>query len=184
MAVFAVMRNTVPTNRIPDCSCNSQNDRRWLEQEYLPQLVGRVLYVGVSSYTTCYWNRVPEPEKFETIDLAENRACFGSPFRHYVGNFLELTPACCYDHIALYGLFEHPWVTDPDTTRQIIEHADRLARRTVLFGPRENLGSWEPLFHRKPLSEYTVVFKGVIDNNLIWWGSKLWAGYCGVRGMP
>jgi len=84
--------------------CEHLTGRDWIEKGYLPQLAGRVLWVGVAERTKHYHTLVQEPEKFETIDVAPMREKWGAPNNHHVGDFLEFETIREYDHIGLYGL--------------------------------------------------------------------------------
>ena len=79
--------------------------RKFLEMVYLPQITGRVLSVGVASYTMKYPRMVPSDCQYETIDIDPERAQYGAP-RHYVGDFLKHEKGL-YDHVVLMGLDPH-----------------------------------------------------------------------------
>jgi hypothetical protein len=79
-------------------------DRRWLEGDYLPSLIGRVLYVGVRSYNRGYQRLVKYPELFETVDVDPAQAIYGADI-HHVCEAESLVDCGVYDHVALYGLF-------------------------------------------------------------------------------
>jgi len=80
-------------------------------------------------------------------------------------------------HVAIYGLFEPPWIIDLNIIIQFICHGNKLTSNTLLLGPRlynfNILDIWENILLKKePLNNYFTIFKGVQRNNLIWWGTK------------
>lgn len=78
------------------------DERGWIEKTYLPALKGSVLYIGVGCYTTRYHTYVQNPELFETIDCLEERAHYGSPFKHRIGNFMLLEEDVQYDNVSFF----------------------------------------------------------------------------------
>ena len=80
-------------------------DRKWLEQEYLPELQGSVLFIGVRHYNDGYFGLVQDPDLFETVDIDPAQSQYGS-LRHHVCLAEQLI--CIgrtFDHICAYGLF-------------------------------------------------------------------------------
>lgn len=140
--------------------------RDWVEQGYLPQLSGRVLWVGVANYTAHYHTLVKDPDLFETIDLLPEREKWGSPNNHHVGDFLDYETIREYDHIGVYGLDPKYTPKDQpswlDWTLLLIRNADKHLKvgGTLLFGgyvtPRwteitgfQCLNKYEGLFFRE-----------------------------------
>jgi SAM-dependent methyltransferase len=66
------------------------------------------LFIGVNYYTEFYHLLVKNPELFETLDIQENLACYGSPYIHHVCNLLDFEGmGYQYDNIICFGLFGH-----------------------------------------------------------------------------
>ena len=120
--------------------------RKFLEEQYLPNITGRVLSVGVASYTMKYPRMVPDDCQYETIDIKPERAQYGAP-RHYIDEFLKHNQGQ-YDHIVLIGLDPHNMVQGVDDwlqwTYDLLVYADDLLtpNGTILWGGTVGLG-WE-----------------------------------------
>lgn len=101
-------KNTLPlSERNRHGNQSNLVDRIWIEKEYLPNLYGEVLYVGVKCYTDFYHEFIRTPSLFTTVDLDPNVAKFGSPYEHHVSDILTFLNNCgkLYDHISVFGLF-------------------------------------------------------------------------------
>lgn len=162
--------------------------RNWLEKTYLPKLQGRILYVGVGSYTTHYHKLTKTPELFETIDFAIDKAKFGAP-HHHVGEFMTFNPDYPFDHICLFGVMGHPQdvgtsiysMTEDETIIEAFEHAHQLLKvgGTLQLGPnhktvpQQNEAFWKERFSISLFDKYEILFQGVGSDNMIWWGRKL-----------
>lgn len=161
------------------------NGRIFLEQQYLPTLGGRVLFVGVNYYTDFYCNLVQEPHLFETIDVAEDVINDGSPHGHYVCNILdfELPREELYDHVVFFGILGH---TDSDweiiqTEEEIyrcIEKVVGLVKEggTLLLGPSTQARStqfWDKYYSSELLQNYETLTLTKIDINYIWAGKRM-----------
>lgn len=165
------------------------SQRNWLISKYLPSLSGTVLFVGVDSYTKQYWQYVKNPELFETIDSLPSQAAYGSPFKHYIKDFLDFYPTYQYDHICLFGVMGHPphstidgyysIVTDEDND-QIITHAHNLLKEggTLQLGPNWvsvpefDFKYWVNKFSSPPLDSYEVLNNTFGSTNMLWQGQK------------
>lgn len=163
--------------------------REWLENEYLPQISGKILYAGVGSYTQRYYMLTQKPELFETVDLDEAKQQFGSPFGHYVADFLELEPKEEYDHCCLFGMMGHRPVTatsiyticDDDSIHKTFWHAHKMIKigGTLQLGPNyidvpgQDSEFWFQKFKMPPLDRYEIICSTKGTDNMIWWGIKL-----------
>lgn len=166
-----------------------QPARCWLEDEYLPQISGKMLFIGVGSYTQEYHLLTQTPELFETVDLDETKSQFGSPFGHYTVDFLELGPNREYDHCCLFGILGHPPATstsiytlcNDDSIEKGIRHAHGMIKvgGTLLLGPNykdvpgQDAAFWLQKFKMPPLDRYEVILSTRGTDNMIWWGIKI-----------
>ena len=84
---------------------NIKMGRTWL-MDYLGKCKGKILFVGVNSYTKEYYKFVPNPELFETVDICPKRGKKGgSPHKHHICDFKQLNiKEHQYDHIILNGI--------------------------------------------------------------------------------
>jgi hypothetical protein len=163
--------------------------RTWLEQTYLPSLSGKILYVGVGSYTTHYHCLTKSPNQFATLDFDKEKACFGSPYIHYVADFLTFPADLLFDHVSLFGVMGHPptvttskyTILDESSICQALQQADRLTKigGTLLLGPNhknfpgQDADFWLNQFSRAPLDKYKIIFSAIFSDNFIWWGEKI-----------
>ena len=144
--------------------------RDWIEQGYLPQLSGRVLWVGVADYTAHYYKLVKNPELFETIDVLPEREKWGSPNNHHVGDFLEFETIRDYDHIGVYGLDPKYTPKDQpswlDWSFQLIRNADKHLKvgGTLLFGG-DVLPRWWMIMYWLREVGYETLFEREVDIN-------------------
>ena len=162
--------------------------RDWLERTYLPCLEGRILYVGVGSYTTQYPFLTKTPWLFETIDFAQDKAQFGSPFVHHTADFMMFQPNYKFDHICLFGVMGHPQdaktsiysILSDEEILQALEHADRLLQvgGTLQLGPNhiavaeQNAQFWINKLSLKFFHKYETLFVAIGTDNVVWWGRK------------
>tara|TARA_R110001606_G_C15292741_1_gene641755 strand:+ start:570 stop:1184 length:615 start_codon:yes stop_codon:yes gene_type:complete len=84
-------------------------DKEFIKDKYLPQIEGKILYVGVLQNYDLH-PFVKTPELFETIDLDPNISKGMSPHKHHVGDFLDFENKYKYDHISLHGLWGNGFV--------------------------------------------------------------------------
>lgn len=175
------------TSNDKEIKYGTANGRIFLEQQFLPTLAGRVLFIGTTYYTDFYCNLVQNPELFETVDVAEEVINDGSPHGHYVCNILdfELPREELYDHVVFFGILGH---TDSDW--EIIQDDDEILRcivkvaglvkpgGTLLLGPStqaRNPSFWQQIF-RTALHEtynYECLTLTKIDINYIWHGRRI-----------
>jgi hypothetical protein len=171
------------------CLDTIPDERDWLKKEYLPFLEGRVLFVGVNYYTEDYVQYAKQPELFETIDLLPERAQFGSPYKHYTGEFITFDPGYQYDHICLFGVMGHygdlksgePFTIDTEENiTQALEQAHKLLKMggTLQLGPNrvcvpeQNTAFWQDRLKQYPLNKYNIVTDVLGPCNVVWWGRK------------
>jgi|GEM_PF-5919480 hypothetical protein len=163
--------------------------REWLERSYLPALSGKVLYVGVGSYTREYHLLTKTPLQFATLDYDVEKALFGSPYGHHTADFLTFQTEEPFDHVSLFGVMGHPPtvttskynIIDEEAISQAVQQADRLVKvgGTLQLGPnhRDFLGQdaafWLEQFSRPPLDKYIVIFSASFSDNIVWWGRKV-----------
>ena len=163
-------------------SINELPERKWLVQEYFPSLEGKVLFVGVGYYTTNYHNHVKTPKDFETLDISPERAKFGCPYKHHIGDFLKFTSEYKYDHICLFGVMGcHDTIVSEETIDQAFINATNLLNLggTLQVGadirtiPKYNNAYWQAKFKQSPLNKYTIINDTVGPFNTLWWGRKV-----------
>lgn len=171
-------------------------ERRWMDENYFPNLEGRVLFVGIAPYTVEHYKQVKNPEYFETIDFDPRNIPYGSPYGHHVADFLTFDPGYLYDHISIFGVLgrhddarsgEKFNVSSQKTVTLALQKAHQLLKPggTLLLGPdiistkpgtknvpHLNVNYWYDRFERAPLDEYEPVFLGIGDQNFVWWGRK------------
>jgi hypothetical protein len=68
-------------------------------------LYGAVLFVGVREYNRGYHLLVPEPARFETVDVDEKQARYGAPVHHIGTASCLVSDGRRFEHVVLYGLF-------------------------------------------------------------------------------
>ena len=79
------------------------NDKDWIKNIYLPELEGKILYVGVVRSNLHEYVR--DPELFETLDIDPTITEGLSPYKHHTCDFLDFKEKYKYDHISLHGLW-------------------------------------------------------------------------------
>ena len=163
--------------------------RMWLENTYLPSLSGRILYVGVGSYTQHYPSLTQTPLGFMTLDYDEEKVCFGSPYGHYTEDLFQFQLDSSFDHVSLFGIMGHPPavvtskynIIDEETISKAFYRADQLVKTggTLQIGPNyrdfpgQDAKFWLQQFIKPPLDQYEIVFLAVFSDNIVWWGKKV-----------
>ena len=164
-------------------------DRKFIICDYLPSCEGKTLSVG------CHWfNKddafcLSNPKDFETIEIEPAYGLYGSPFKHYTGDFLKLKPDYKYNHILLFGVLGIPNLAQDDSDNysmyglenDAITHADHLLSvgGTILLGPdisldisrskEDNINIWEEFIIKNKIiiEKYQLVNKFVTQTNFI-----------------
>ena len=153
-------------------------DRQWIEREYLPNLYGKVLFVGVAEYTKHYSNLIPAKTIWHTLDV-NRKAVDITANKHYVSDFLDINFNTQYDHIALYGLWgtTGSYNNDPSIIVKNLEKAKTLIKPngTILVG----IGCLYGVFSEHQCKQFYTVFndyKTLYLNKLnkayIYWGEN------------
>ena len=163
--------------------------RVWLENSYLPALYGKVLYVGIGSYTREYHLLTRTPSQFMTLDYDIDKASFGSPYGHYIADLLTFKSEELFDHVSLFGVMGHPPTVTTSKYNIINEkaiseafyHADRLVKigGTLQLGPNhrdfpgQDASFWIQQFSGYPFDKYDIIFFTSFSDNIVWWGRKI-----------
>ena len=124
-------------------------DRLYMIRRHLPECVGRTLNVGCHEFNKYDFLAVPNPAFYETIDLDESYASFGSPFVHHVGDFLNFNPTYQFDDVILFGVLGIPHdgtgtldnYTMFGKEDEVISKANQILKKggRLLLGPDINL---------------------------------------------
>lgn len=123
-------------------------DRLFLLLKHLPECLGRTLSVGCHEFNKFDHLAVPNPVLYETIDLEERYAPYGSPFKHHVGDFLRFNPINQFDDVILFGVLGIPHdavdsenYTMFDNEIEAISKANEILKKggRLLLGPDINL---------------------------------------------
>jgi hypothetical protein len=173
-----------------------RDERKWIDENYFPNLEGRVLFVGIAPYNMEHYKQVKNPESFETLDFDPKNVPYGSPYGHHVADFLTFDPGYLYDHISLFGVLgredslptgEKYNINSQKIITLALERAHQLLKPngTLLLGPdiistkpatknvpHLNVYFWYDRFERAPLDQYEPIFLGIGDQNFVWWGRK------------
>lgn len=150
-------------------------DRLYLLMKHLPECRGRTLSVGCHEFNKFDHLAVPNPLLYETIELDERYALYGSPSTHHVGDFLSFNPINQFDDLILFGVLGIPHdgtgtsdnYTMFNNEDKVISKANEILKKggRLLLGPDINLETrmtqqealfyWQN-FHRanKVLSRY------------------------------
>lgn len=156
-------------------------DRSWVENEYLPSLQGRVLYVGVNYYTQHYHTLI-KSGVFESLDSCPERSKYGNTNdAHHNTTILDFKPKGLYDHISIHGCHGYEGY-NIDNTR-ITEEIGNLSNLvtpggTLQFGPGcnyitlYNTAYWTQFVKEVPFCNYNIIFNESVLPNYIWWGRK------------
>lgn len=149
-------------------------DRRWLQHTYLPQLSGRILYIGVEQYNDFYHELVHPGSCFITLDKDPDKAVFGSLQGHLIQDLLDHDGN--YDHVACYGLLGFDVFTG---FQQFHHHLDSLVNPggTLLLGHHLSEGYQRSVWASRikedlPSYEVLVCEPPGVWSNYIWWGKK------------
>lgn len=132
-------------------------DRRWLEQQWLPHLAARddvrsVLFVGVH-WTTRHYPSLLPGKRFVTMDVEARAARFGNGSEHVVGDVREVARLLgrgSFDSVVFNGVFGWGLDDAPGLARALDGLATVLgARGELLFGwndvPRHCPFEWRAL---------------------------------------
>lgn len=146
-------------------------DRRWIQTEYLPAVSGKLLYVGVENCTDFYhWLT---PAEYHTIDIDPDRAQFGSPKHHYVGDVLDHVGR--YDHVACYGILGYYVLEDFHKFHAKLGELVRPGG-TLMLGHHNypiTPEQWaETIYEEYPTYEVLVKAPPGVTTNYIWWATK------------
>ena len=172
-------------------------DKTWMQTKYLPQLSGKILFVGARPN---YHTLVKTPELFESLDFDPSFSTKSiSPFKHHACDFLEFENGYNYNHISLHGLWggngrdeffvfnnnsdrEKSKETSKSLTKKIIDsvskaHSMLNVGGTLQIGPNMN-NSIETLYNYltdklgyKLLDRVERIEGGCANN--IFWGEKV-----------
>jgi hypothetical protein len=177
--IKVVRNNTYYTKEI---KYGTADGRIYIEQEYLPQLSGKTLFIGVNYYTDFYHQLTKNPELFETLDILEDRIEHGSPYKHYVCNILDFRDqGYLYDNVCLFGVLGHADDWDVIQKREEIlrcmEILDSLvaAGGTLLLGPgnwSHDIEFWDDIYNQPMFKKYTILMLKKIGRNYVWYGRK------------
>jgi hypothetical protein len=119
-------------------------DRLYILLKHLPECHGRTLSVGCHEFNKFDHLGVPNPLLYETIDLEESYAAYGSPFKHHVGDFLSFNPINQFDDVILFGVLgiPHDAVDSENYTmfnneNEVISKANQILKKggRLLLGP-------------------------------------------------
>jgi len=163
-----------------------EDERAWIEKTYLPGCSGCMLYIGVGSYTINYPSLTQTPELFETIDCLEERAQFGSPFKHHVADILQFQPDELYDHVSFFGILGYyqlkyaPFITD-ESIHQVLEKIHSFVKVGGVLQIGANfydkdpytIDFWMHKFEEHYANKYEVVSLGLSPLSIIWLANKL-----------
>ena len=172
--------------------------RKWLTKEYLPNLDGTILFIGVNNYNAINCEIVKDPSKYYTIDIFEERSEAGGnklyPENNFIGNFREHENV--YDNICFFGCHGYEgYGIDNESILKDLKHSHSLVKDngTFLWGPNDeikinpvypdgeealdepiamlNFAEYLTTYPDLPFSKYEVLKKENWEN-LIWWGRK------------
>ncbi len=145
-----------------------------------------MLYIGVGSYTTQYPYYTQTPSLFETIDCLEERAPFGSPFKHYVADILLFESDSLYEHVSFFGILgyhvqKYAPFTKKEEIHRVLEKIDRLVRvdGTLQIGANYNeqgpysVDFWEQILEEQYAEKYITITIGRSPLSIIWLGRKV-----------
>ena len=159
------------------------NDRVWLEQKYLSQITGDILYVGTNTYTSHYPTLIGEGT-FESLDSCPERSRLGgsTSAAHHNVSILDFFPTKLYDHVSIHGC--HGYMghnIDNSCIQEELIHASSWVKPggTFQFGPgcgylsQYNEPFWTQFTKGLPFTEYEILHNKVETPNYIFWGRKL-----------
>ena len=124
-------------------------DRLYLLFKHLPECLGRTLSVGCHEFNKFDHLAVSNPLLYETIELEERYAIYGSPFKHHIGDFLSFNPVAKFDDVILFGVLGIPHdgtgtldnYTMFNNEDAVISKANEILKKggRLLLGPDINL---------------------------------------------
>ena len=171
------------------------NDKQWKIEKYLPELSGKILFVGVGkdpegiTHYSEYHKLIKTPESFETMDLLSDDMMSTKASKHHVCNFLDFKNDYKYDHISLHGLWGDRFIykkgdreLSSEKLSEIIIDSINKAHNilnvggTLEIGPNTNVinNIYDYMIDEKlykPLYRINRDEKG--SGNCIFWGEKL-----------
>ena len=182
-------------------------DKTWMQTKYLPQLSGKILFVGAMPN---YHTLVKTPELFESLDFDPSFSTKSiSPFKHHACDFLEFENGYNYNHISLHGLWggngrdeffvfnnnsdrEKSKETSKSLTKKIIDsvskaHSMLNVGGTLQIGP--NMGKIVTLYNFLIKKHYNQIAGGILPGeepgNFIFWGEKKDNSplYCDIKNL-
>jgi len=110
---------------------SNHEERLFLARHYFPETTGIVLNVGVEGFNSDDHMLLPDPANMRSIDVDPNKAAFGSPFGHTVGDFLDWQSDEDLGAVVLFGCIGHRNARDPSEPHMEMEEADRIVRHAA-----------------------------------------------------
>jgi hypothetical protein len=171
------------------------NDKQWKIEKYLPQLSGKILYVGIGTdpegvkHYSEYHKLIKTPEGLETLDLIDNDMTSIKSSKHYVCDFLDFENEYQYDHISLHGLWGNGFIYKKEDRKLSSEKLSNIIidsinkahnilniGGTLEIGPNTNVVNdiYDYMINKnlyKPLYRINRDERG--SGNCIFWGKKL-----------
>ena len=171
------------------------NDKQWKIEKYLPELSGKILFVGLGkdpegvNHYSEYHKLVKTPESFETLDLLSNNMMSTKASKHHICDFLDFENEYKYDHISLHGLWgngfiykkENRELANENLSTLIIDSINKAHNilnigGTLEIGPNTNVVNdiYDYMIDDnlyKPLYRINRDERG--SGNCIFWGKKL-----------
>lgn len=164
---------------------NIKDEREWITKTYLPSCSGSMLYIGVGPYTTQYPYMVKDPSLFETIDFLEERAHWGSPYKHYVSDIMLFEPEYLYDNVSFLGILGSPSIKHaPFITEESMDKVLKKVHTLVKVGgslqvaanfnkdTNLTVGFWLEKFKQHYDEKYKTMSLVVSPLTVIWQGEK------------
>jgi hypothetical protein len=150
-------------------------DRHWLQHQYLPQLTGDLLFVGVEQCTDFYHELTPA--RMITIDVDPARSIYGSPTLHWVQDVLDHNPPERYDHICMHGVLGFCSGLKHHDLYHHKLHELLKPGGTVMLGhhvaPECSRKFWMGTMAQPPFIDYKTLARPTgISSNAMWWGRK------------
>jgi len=143
-------------------------NRNWLEKEYLPNVKGSLLFVGIKEYCANYKKIAVGVDQFTTLDVNPEVAKFGGDY-HYVSTLDEFILSNTnrkYQNISLHGLWgmNDSYSSDKAGMKESISNSLSALRSggTLQFGA----AIWDGIISEK---EYEELFEdlGLVGNKII-----------------
>jgi thioredoxin reductase len=161
-------------------------DREYLVNSFLSCSKGSVLSVGCHTYNKFDHLFLEEPRNYYTIDINPSYRVYGSPYNHYIGDFLNFNFNRFFDSIILFGVLGIPTsgfgdeYTMYNFEDKAIMKADSLLGQggKLLLGPDISLDKniskeqkiifWEKkIVSLGLLNKYKLIDKLIFPNNMI-----------------